>query len=391
MVQARVQRNDARILGAVTKLAANQGWAEVTFSGVGREAGLSVRPVRDRYPTRALLGADTWVEVAGPALAETLNRALSASGLLDGPVDEVAFAAAMDELTVPNDSLKAAVELIVVSCFEPDIRGAINASLAITLGDWLDPIAAGTPARAAKRGYLLILALGLIATRRPGVPDLDMHPQWNRLLAAFATDLAPTPLPDEPRPAFLTHIPFDTGDPITDNVLRAAIDLLGRYGYEGTLLPSVAADANITEASIYLRYPSKEAFIIDAINRQQDIALPGQRAYLARLEERYGVGVAEAIAIRDTMHPREYLINVIDMEHLRLTWHRPNLAAEEEARLQNLVREVLANDPTNQDFADPARLHISRALGVGIGLLPLIDGQAWQLPYDVATTPLTQI
>lgn len=391
MVQARVQRNDARILSAVTRLAANQGWSEVTFSGVGREAGLSVRPVRDRYPTRALLGADTWVEVAGPALAETLSRALWASGLLDGPVDEVAFASAMDELTVPNDPLKAAVELIVVSCFEPDIRGAINASLAVTLGDWLDPIAAGTPARAAKRGYLLILALGLIATRRPGVPDLDMHPQWSRMLAAFATDLAPTPLPDEPRPAFLQHVPFDTGDPITDDVLRAAIDHLGRYGYEGTLLPSVAADANVTEASIYLRYPSKEACIMDAINRQQDIALPGQRAYLARLEERYGVGVAEAIAIRDTMHPREYLINVIDMEHLRLTWHRPNLAAKEEARLQNLVREVLAIDPANQDFADPARLHISRALGVGIGMLPLIDGQAWQLPYDVATTPLTQI
>jgi len=391
MVQARVQRNDARILGAVTRLSANQGWAEVTFSGVGREAGLSVRPVRDRYPTRALLGADAWVEVAGPALAETLNRALSTSGLLDGPVDEVAFAAVMDELTVPNDPLKAAAELIVVSCFEPDIRGAINTSLAVTLGDWLDPLAAGTPARAAKRGYLLVLALGLIATRRPGVPDLDMHAQWRRLLAAFATNLAPTPLPDEPRPDFLQHIPFDTGDPITDNVLRAAIDHLGRYGYEGTLLPSVAADANVTEASIYLRYPSKEACIVDAINRQQDIALPGQRAYLARLEERYGVGVAEAIAIRDTMHPREVPINVIDMEHVRLTWHRPNLAAEEEARLQDLVREVLAVDPDNPDFTEPARIHLGRAIGIGIGMLPLISEEAWQLPYDVTTTPMAQI
>ncbi|MFM7147102.1 MAG: TetR/AcrR family transcriptional regulator [Actinomycetales bacterium] len=181
-----------------------------------------------------------------------------------------------------------------------------------------------------------------------------------------------------------------TRDWLTDDLLRLAIDHLGRRGYEGSHLADIAGDAGVTEATIYLRYPTKEAFLMDAINRQQDITMPGQRAYLARLEQAHGVGMAEAVAIRDTMHPRERLINMIEIERARLTWHRPNLAAADEDRLQRLRQEVLQVDPGNRDFADPARLHLGRAVGLGITLLPLVDDRAWDQPYDVVTTPMSQ-
>ena len=117
---------------------------------------------------------------------------------------------------------------------------------------------------------------------------VDLAPQWRRLLAALATEIEPVQLPEEPRPPYLARIPFDTGDAMTDDLLRAAIDHLGKYGYEGTLLASVAEDAGASAGSVFVRYPSKQAFIMDAINRQQDIALPAQREYLSRLEGAYG-------------------------------------------------------------------------------------------------------
>ena len=153
-------------------------------------------------------------------------------------------------------------------------------------------------------------------------------------------------------------------------------------------MSAIAADADVSEATIFLRYPSKEAFFVDAINRQQDIAMAGQRAYYAHLEEAHGTGIAEAVAIRGTLHPSERLICIIEMERVRLTWHRPNLAAADENRLQELVRGILEQQPGNPDYADPARLHLARALGIGINFLPLIDDRAWDLPYDVVTRPL---
>jgi AcrR family transcriptional regulator len=394
VVQARVQRNSARILDAAVRLAAAGGWAALSFANVGQTAGLTIRPVRDRYPDRARLGADTWSEVAGPALVDALGQALRTAGLLDQTADEPAFAAAMDRRAVPDDRLRAAAELVVISCFESQVRDAVEATLVPVTRDWLQ----GDQGRgvdrgpnAARRGYLLALALGLLATaNRPGIPTLDLRTQWDRLLAAFATRLEPARLPDEPRPAFLEHIPFDTGDALTDDLLRLAIDHLGRRGYEGSYLADIASECGVTEATIYLRYPTKEAFLMDAINRQQDITIPGQRAYLTRLEQTHGVGIAEAVAIRDTMHPRERLINIIEIERARLTWHRPNLAAADEDRLQRLRQEVLQVDPGNRDFADPARLHFGRAVGLGITLLPLVDDRAWDQPYDVVTTPMSQ-
>lgn len=389
VLQARVRRNDARILAAAVDLAAGEGWAGVTLAGVGRAAGLTISPVRDRYRTRGALGAAAWTQVAGPALEAALESALSAAGLLDQPPDEPAFAAAMDALARPGVDLIAAAELAVVSCFEPELADAVATTLGAATRGWLDPVRAGSPARAAIRGYLLTLALGLIAvSHRPVTTALDLSPQWVRLLAALGTDRDPAALPDEPRPAHLARIPFDTGDAMTDELLRAALDHLGRHGYEGTLLASVAGDADASAASILVRYPSKEAFIMDAIDRQQDVAFPAQREYLARLEQAHGTGIAEAVAIRGTMHPSERRLNVIEMERNRLTWHRPELAAADEARLQQLARDALADQPGNPDFADPARLHLARAIGIGTHFLPLVDDQAWDLPYDVITTPL---
>ncbi len=391
MLLARVRRNDGLILAAAVEVVANLGWGGLTLAGVGKAAGMTMRPVKDRYPSRPLLGAAAWTEVAGPALKSALADALASAGLLDHRADETAFAAAMDAFAMPSPELRAAAELAVVASFEPDLSEAVAATVGAPIHAWVNIQAAGSPTVAAKRGYLLAMALGLLGVaHRQGIPDLDLTPQWRRLRAALATECDPAQPQDEPRPPHLEFIPFDTGDPTTDNLLRAAIDQIGKHGYEGTLLASVAAEAHVSETTIYLRYPTKEAFFMDAINRHQDIAMPAQRAYLARLERNYGTGIAEAIAIRGTMHPSERAINVIDMERARLTWHRQNLAAADEDRLQQVVREVLAQDPSNPDFTDPARIHLGRALGVGIALLPLLCDEAWEPPYDVITIPMNE-
>ena len=397
MVQARVRRNDARILAAALDILADEGWAGLRLARVGKAAGLSIRPVRDRFADRAALAAQVWQESAGPALQQALTNCLAAAGLLhaqDGVtgVDETEFDAAMQVLARPSKELQVAADLALLASFEPQIQTVVAGSVGNVMSRWVSPQDAGTPQRAAKRAYLLALALGLIAaSHRPGIDDLDLHPAWQRYAKVLAQDRQPVPLPNEPRPPHIEHVPFDTGDQITDALLRAVLDHLAEYGYEGAVLSDLVRTAGYSEGTVFARYPSKEALFLDAIKRDQDITIPGQREYLQRLETTYGVGIAEAVAIRDTMHPRERSNCVIDMEHARMAWHNPAITEVDEQRLQALAAQVLAQEPEHPDFRDPANMHIARAVGLGISFLPLLAENAWDLPFDVVTIPLAEM
>lgn len=396
MVQARVRRNDARILAAGLDLIAAQGWSGLSLAAVGKAAGLSIRPVRDRFDSRGELAAAIWRESAGPALAAALTRSLTAAGLLGTPgegksMDAAEFEAAQESLARPSTELRAAADLAVVATFEPELHAAVAESLGTTIRQWLDPADAGSAERAAKRGYLVALGLGLLAAaHRPGLTELDLQPMWRRYAEVLVVERAAVALPEEPRPPHVDFLPFNTGDDITDALLRAAIDHLSQSGYEGAVINEVVRTAGYSEGAIFSRYPSKEALFLDAILRDQEIGLRGQREYLQRMEALHGVGIAEAIAIRGTMSPHDRRICVIDMEHARMTWHNTNLAEVEEERLQELARSVLAAEPNHPDFSDPAHLHAARAMGLGVSFLPLIVDTAWDLPYDVVTIPLAE-
>ena len=83
-------------------------------------------------------------------------------------------------------------------------------------------------------------------------------------------------------------------------------------------------------------------------------------------------------------------MNVIELERQRLTWHRPQLAAADEDRLQALLSEVRKAHPDNLDYSDPARIHLARAIGLGLYFLPVLAPEASDLPYDVMTSALQQ-
>jgi len=58
-------------------------------------------------------------------------------------------------------------------------------------------------------------------------------------------------------------------------ILTAALALLAEHGYGGVSIEMVAAQAGVSKATIYRRYPSKEALIADALEQvRQEISIP---------------------------------------------------------------------------------------------------------------------
>lgn len=70
-------------MGAVVAVLADAGWAGVTVASVARAAGLSPRPVQDRFPDRWAMAVGAWQQQVGPALEGALLELLESAGLED--------------------------------------------------------------------------------------------------------------------------------------------------------------------------------------------------------------------------------------------------------------------------------------------------------------------
>lgn len=76
-------RNEEKVLDAVVAIVSTVGWSAVTHASVSRAAGLSTRPVHDRFGDRSALAVATWSQRTGPALQSALAEVLASCGLLD--------------------------------------------------------------------------------------------------------------------------------------------------------------------------------------------------------------------------------------------------------------------------------------------------------------------
>lgn len=381
MPQARVLRNDARIMDAAVEAAATDGWAALTPTAVARRSGMSQRAVQTRFAQRPDLGTAVWRERAGSALQSALHRAVHAST----ETDPASLADALQQMAVPDAPLRAAIELLVISMFEPTVREAIEDSLVPAVGAWCTPTQAGlTPAEAARHAYVVMLGLGLIAAgRRPTIAGLELAQELDRVARAMRSSAEPIALPAD-RPVHVTETtPFDTGDPIHDALLAATLDQVGDFGFEGATTMSIAGAAGVSETTIFVRYPTKLDLFVDAAARQQAIAYRTNDAFTTSISEQHGTGVAEAVTMREFMHPDLVRPRAIYAEEVRISWHDAELMHRHETAIEEFLEDM--GGPSREDAA---QTHVSYALGLGLALLPLLARDAWKLPFDVVTRPL---
>lgn len=498
--QARVIQNEDRVLDAVVEVACVGGWADLTASSVSRAAGLSTRPIHNRFDDRSAMAAAALRNRCAPALLESLSEVLRAAGLLgpesagshvtgDGQVpptspyaravlrrsaqadpwervrhairvtaakeqawppsatlpiptgeagspspatsgdlaasalrrsvqalldavEETSLASsatylehlraagpsaewlgmALDAFNRPAPALRAAAELLIVSQFDEALAAAAAEHIVAPVTDWCTPARTGpSPATAARRAYLIILALGLaLAHTRPAAADLDPRVQAERLLAALRSDLEPTPLP-KARAAYLdADIAFNTGDGALDALLQATLDEISVRGFEGATTSGIARAAGCSDGLIFARYPTKLALFVDASRRQQAISFRNYDDYQTSVRTEHGMGIADALAIREVQRPDVRLQRATYLEQIRLTWHDEELQRTLAEEFNQFVADAMAADPAWAPANSSADLHVSTAVGLGSAMLPVLAPDAWSLPYDVITIPIAE-
>lgn len=379
--QPRANRNDGLVSDAVVETLCELGWPGLTLRNVAQRAGVARQTVTDRYPTRTAMAVAAWQRVFSGELRRSLDTLMSAHGLMPG-ANGVRVADAWRAVSVPTRELTGALDLLLQSPYEPELKAAVEATLGPEVSGWTRHNGRSRTRRlASQRAYLLARALGLLALGSiHDLGEVEFEPAERAISAALSQPARVNRISSDGPP----RASLDTGDPRHDALLTAVIEHVARNGYEGTSVDAVCADAGVTKGFLFKRYASKQALFVDAARRRQRAAIASSGAWLNDLSARQGRARAEATFVRSVLQPSRFVGQRISGEELRLAMRDPALAEEfEQIARQICVSAFGAVTPKGMGYA-----YSARAVGEGIGLLTLIDPDAWQLPFEVVLVPL---
>lgn len=389
--QNRSIANDARILDAVVERLDSGGWEETSLVQIARQAGLTHPTVLDRYDNRTDAVIDVWNQRLAPALVDALRECMA---VLDERVQESELAAALDPFVYPEPRMRAAVEVLLVSRYEPVVAEAVAAALRADLDMWLTPRRGQlTRAQAARRAFLLALALGcaLEARRRLADVPLDLEMEWELLARAFNARVFPATLPSA-RATHLTEPPsFGTEDPALQALLAATLAEIGNRGFEAATTKRIAERAGYTTGLVFGRYNTKRDLFLDATARMLISAGTANHEFQRSLWGKVSAGVADATLTREFMRPELKELRTITYEQYRLSWHDEEMQANFAAAQEQVLHETQEIFPSLSPDQARARSFLALARGAGVGLVADLQDSAWTLPHDVITVPLTDV
>ena len=151
-------------------------------------------------------------------------------------------------------------------------------------------------------------------------------------------------------------------------ILRAAVEVMGRDGYEGASLRDMAARAGVSVAALYYHFPSKNDLLREFVDEAYDVVL-------ARLRRRLGEAGPSATAtdrldevvgtlIASVLHDEfaRLAAHVAWREHTRLDAAGRAAVDAKRAELLDLVTEVVEAGVESGDLAPSEPREAARAI-----------------------------
>ena len=363
------------------------GWAGLTFARVAARMGMSGQPVRSRARNRPELAVKVWDERSRTALEQTLGSCIEGVAEVLAGRDAEPLVRAWKGFGSREPAMDAASELLVLAHFEGRVAEAVLPSLRTMVQPWVTPTADLDRSAAARICFAISLGLGiLMLARHERARTVDLEPALRSRAVALAAQATPQPMPDATALHLLDLPELAPGDPALDILLNVTLALVGERGFDGVRVAEIARTAGFTEGLIYSRYRSKMELFQDAVKRQNEAGFGVNHEFTERLRAEHGLGMAEAVLLREFQLPAHRVPRVMALEQIRLTWHDEALMRQAGATLDE-YRAGLLEDPSWQ-FEGEADFFLNYAITLGIALMPTLAPDAFELPFDVVTIPL---
>lgn len=380
---AEAERVQSLIDAAISQTAA-QGTRSVSMAAVARRMGTSIRPVRNRVRDSRHLLAEVWLRRLGPTLIRSTRQVVEA--LTEQRFDLLlsAYRASL-RLNAPR---LAAAELLLSARFDPLLGVQVDETLGAEIRRWTTPGPALSPTVAARNAFGLALGFGLmIGARHTRARRLDLETALPTWFEAMSKPGTPTPLPHRTADFIDQNPVLAQADPALDILLNTTLRLVSERGFDHVSVVEIAEAAGYTEGLVFSRYPTKLAMVMDAIQRQNEAGFQLNHDFTTALQHDFGPAMAEAVLLREAQRPGRHLGRSMALEQIRIGWHHRELAVRQQQVLDDFRTQLLST-PGWSEYESETDFFLQVCLSWGAYLLPLLNPQIHEVPYDVVYTPL---
>ena len=361
---------DDQLLDAAVAVLAETGPDLWAVQHVAKRAGTTTGAVYARYENASEFAVAVWQQRSSVAVRELLDDVVTLVATEPDQATPELAARIGNAVRVPNDSLRAALALLVVSRRVDVLAEVVVPDLTRWLDEWGVGVATDRTRRAVVIGSISTLLGAALGNVPPGVPKAD----WPRILPHLAgIARRPSPVPGHPaEPLFVPHPTVDTGDLERDRLIAAAAEAVATVGFVNATVSRVSRRAGALNGSSYRHFPSKQELLVAAID---ELLL---RHYLSRIvnsAQLYaGAGVDREQWLEVTggrlagnLHPERRLLENLRLEVFLAAAYDEELAsalsatlhtADEtyEATFERLIGPGARRDPA----------HLLRAVSLGV-------------------------
>ena len=244
------------------------------FTAIARRANLSTGALYSRYENSEELLVDVWSMRAWPAFERFISDAVEAtvSSSSSDAIERV-----LDSMERQDPDLVAAVALLVVARRNDTLKEVVFPLVQKLFAD----ASIRCPSATHVGSYLLgeIMVAKAFGTKSEG---------WREFVPEYlmvASKAVADPLPAAIRESFPNTDPTDIDD-FDIKLFEALAEVISITGLERATMSRIARRANVNPATIYLRYPSKNALVCGCVEHYLAAVVKG---YFA-LDERVASG-----------------------------------------------------------------------------------------------------
>ena len=303
----------AKLLECTVQELLVSGADQIGFTAIARRADLSTGALYARYENSEELLVDVWNLRAWPAFEKFMLDAVEATM---SSSNKEATARVLDSMERQDPDLVAAVALLVVARRNDTLKEVVFP----LVQELFTRVSTNCPAAAHVGAYLIgeILVAKGFGTKTKGWKEFV--PEYLAVAAKATADSAPAVV----RESFPNTNPTDIDD-FDFKLFEALAEVISITGLESATVSRIARRANVNPATIYLRYPSKNALISSCVGHYLSAVV---RGYFA-LDERVASGdslVANMVHLFRARNSDKWeTVRRFRLESLYAAWHNTEL------------------------------------------------------------------